>query len=185
MENKQTLEEAAYQARRDYQDEVGKDGMNNCIMLDAIKIEKGFIMGAKWQQEQSTHIGESNEMVTAVEWLEKEINARGPIGEDVPTWLKELYEKAKAMEKEQMEKIRKKLEKAMESKQTAVEWLIDYIKNLETYPYKTFEELKQQAKEMEKEQIINALGVGCQIKPKGLMGYYEMGEQYYEETYKK
>ena len=39
---------------------------------------------------------------TAVEWLEKEINARGPIGENVPTWLKELYEQALEMEKEQI-----------------------------------------------------------------------------------
>jgi len=39
---------------------------------------------------------------TAVEWLVQEINARGPIGEDIPTWLKELYEQAKAMEKEQI-----------------------------------------------------------------------------------
>ena len=49
----ETLEEAAYQARRDYQDEVGKDGMNNCIMFDAMKIQKGFKQGAKWQQERS------------------------------------------------------------------------------------------------------------------------------------
>lgn len=41
--------------------------------------------------------------MTAVEWLEKEIWRRGPIGEDTPTWLKELYEQAKEMEKEQME----------------------------------------------------------------------------------
>jgi hypothetical protein len=40
--------------------------------------------------------------MTAVEWLVQEINARGPIGEDIPTWLKELYEQAKAMEKEQI-----------------------------------------------------------------------------------
>lgn len=39
---------------------------------------------------------------TAVEWLEKEINARGPIEKNVPTWLKELYEQAKEMEKEQI-----------------------------------------------------------------------------------
>jgi hypothetical protein len=38
---------------------------------------------------------------TAVEWLEKEIWKRGAIGEDTPTWLKELYEQAKQMEKEQ------------------------------------------------------------------------------------
>ena len=49
----QTLEEAAYQARRNYQDEVGKDGMNECIMLDAMKIQRGFELGAKWQQEKS------------------------------------------------------------------------------------------------------------------------------------
>jgi hypothetical protein len=36
---------------------------------------------------------------TAVEWLEKEIWKRGPIGEDTPTWLKELYEQAKEMER--------------------------------------------------------------------------------------
>lgn len=39
---------------------------------------------------------------TPVEWLVQQINARGPIGEDIPTWLKELYEKAKAMEKQQI-----------------------------------------------------------------------------------
>ena len=39
---------------------------------------------------------------TAVEWLAKEIWKRGPIGEDTPTWLKELYEQAKQMEKEQI-----------------------------------------------------------------------------------
>ena len=35
---------------------------------------------------------------------------------------------------------------------TAVEWLVDYIKHLEIYPYKTLKELEDQAKEMEKEQ---------------------------------
>ena len=39
---------------------------------------------------------------TAVEWLAKEIWKRGPIGEDTPTWLKELYEQAKQMEKAQI-----------------------------------------------------------------------------------
>jgi len=40
--------------------------------------------------------------MTATEWLEKEIYARGPIGEDTPIWLKELYEQAKEMEKQQI-----------------------------------------------------------------------------------
>jgi hypothetical protein len=38
-------------------------------------------------------------------------------------------------------------------KQTAVEWLVDYIKNLEKYPYKTIQELEEQAKEIEKQQL--------------------------------
>jgi hypothetical protein len=36
--------------------------------------------------------------------------------------------------------------------QTAVEWLVDYFINLETYPYKTIQELIKQAKEMEEQQ---------------------------------
>ncbi len=38
---------------------------------------------------------------TAVEWLEFEINRRGPKEDNPPQWLKELYEQAKEMEKEQ------------------------------------------------------------------------------------
>ena len=40
---------------------------------------------------------------TAVEWLESEINKRGPKENNPPQWLKELYEQAKQMEKEQIE----------------------------------------------------------------------------------
>ena len=39
---------------------------------------------------------------TAVEWLEFEINRRGPTEDNPPQWLKELYEQAKEMEKEQI-----------------------------------------------------------------------------------
>jgi hypothetical protein len=39
---------------------------------------------------------------TAVEWLEFEINRRGPKEDNPPQWLKELYEQAKEMEKEQI-----------------------------------------------------------------------------------
>jgi hypothetical protein len=39
---------------------------------------------------------------TAVEWLEFEINRRGPKEDNPPQWLKELYEQAKDMEKEQI-----------------------------------------------------------------------------------
>jgi hypothetical protein len=40
--------------------------------------------------------------MTSIEWLEKEIWRRGPIGEDTPTWLKELYEQAKEMHKQEI-----------------------------------------------------------------------------------
>jgi hypothetical protein len=41
---------------------------------------------------------------TAVEWLEFEINKRGPKENNPPQWLEELYEQAKAMEREQQER---------------------------------------------------------------------------------
>ena len=41
----------------------------------------------------------------------------------------------------------------------------------------------EQAKAMEKEQIIDAFGVGCQVEATRLIGYHEMSEQYYNETY--
>ena len=72
----------------------------------------------------------------------------------------------------------------METKQTAVEWLFKQLWE-EPKDKMVWYAILDEAKEIEKEQIINALGVGCQIKPTGLIGYYEMGEQYYEETYGK
>ena len=42
--------------------------------------------------------------MTSIEWLEKEIYARGPIGQDTPTWLKELYQQAKEMHKQEITK---------------------------------------------------------------------------------
>jgi hypothetical protein len=41
-------------------------------------------------------------------------------------------------------------------KKTAVEWLIDEITNHINMPFKHFEELKEQAKEMEKQQTVDA-----------------------------
>jgi hypothetical protein len=46
---------------------------------------------------------ESNKQMTAVQWLEFEITRRGPNENNPPQWLKELYEQAKQMEKEQIE----------------------------------------------------------------------------------
>ena len=39
---------------------------------------------------------------TAVQWLIFEIDRRGPKEDNPPQWLKELYNQAKAMEREQM-----------------------------------------------------------------------------------
>jgi hypothetical protein len=66
-------------------------------------------------------------------------------------------------------------------KQTAVEWLVEQISKEEiTFTglraYIKFPELIQQAKEMEKEQIIDA----C----KQCSYSYEEAEQYYNETFK-
>jgi HEPN domain-containing protein len=67
-------------------------------------------------------------------------------------------------------------------KQTAVEWLVDYIKNLEKYPYKTIQELEEQAKEMEKEQIIS---VYWDAYNEGKYSTDKTAEQYYNETFKQ
>jgi hypothetical protein len=73
-------------------------------------------------------------------------------------------------------------------KQTAVEWLISEIKSqliarvteLDLYS------LQQQAKEMEKEQIMDAHGIKTFRTIKMGLDVYEQinGEQYYNETYK-
>ena len=70
-------------------------------------------------------------------------------------------------------------------KQTAVEWLVEqleqhYVK-IDIKNTVVFE----QAKAMEKVQIIDAFGVGCQVESTRLIGYQAMAEQYYNETFKK
>ena len=78
--------------------------------------------------------------------------------------------------------------------QTAVEWLSKQISSSK-YFYKLMEDINsrstiaqsdiiEEAKEMEKEQIINAFGVGCQVESTRLIGYQGMAEQYYNETFK-
>jgi len=67
-----------------------------------------------------------------------------------------------------------------ETKQTAVEWLLDRIEDVDLTE-KLWENVKHQAKEMEKEQIIKAFARGnC------LYGYEtteSMQKIYYEQTY--
>ena len=59
-------------------------------------------------------------------------------------------------------------------KQTAVEWLASYIKGITDL---NCDEIIEQAKQMEKEQIIEAYYEGKEY------GFKEQGEQYYNETY--
>jgi hypothetical protein len=61
-------------------------------------------------------------------------------------------------------------------KQTAVEWLVEQICGDHTSEWQ--EQIKQ-AKEMEKEQIIDAWDNGCEDD-----GIIDNAEQYYNETFK-
>ena len=66
------------------------------------------------------------------------------------------------------------------SKQTAIEYLIQEIKNDALVQAKSTEEWNEVfriAKEMEREQIIDAYYEGKEY------GFKEQGEQYYKETY--
>ena len=68
--------------------------------------------------------------------------------------------------------------------QTAVEWLINQIhkKQYGDYPNLTFENIFKEAKEMEKQQILDAFSRGA---AEGLFGDGASNkEQYYNETYK-
>jgi len=71
-------------------------------------------------------------------------------------------------------------------KQTAVEWLEQQIKLRGITHYFSIRELIEQAKEMEKQQIIEAFDFGdyCVDLPEG--GWkqkYDSPEQYYNENY--
>ena len=79
-------------------------------------------------------------------------------------------------------------------KQTAVEWLENQMKTSK-YFYNLMEDINsrstvaqsdifEQAKEMEKEQIIDAFGVGCQVESTRLIGYQDIADDYYNETFK-
>jgi hypothetical protein len=75
----------------------------------------------------------------------------------------------------------------MKNKQTAVEWLIQriYMSDFEIYNFMKENGDFEQAKAMEKEQIIDAFGIGCHHESKRLVGYHHIAEQYYNETYRK
>jgi hypothetical protein len=65
---------------------------------------------------------------------------------------------------------------------TAVEWLIDELRNKHGLSIDLYSEFEQ-AKEMEKEQIRKAYVAHTEFE--GWKGLPETGEQYYNETFKK
>jgi hypothetical protein len=71
----------------------------------------------------------------------------------------------------------------MESKQTAVEWffehLMPFIEFSDAEKREDVRNVLEQAKEMEREQIIDAVNSQRQL------GWDEKGEQYFTETYGK
>ena len=74
---------------------------------------------------------------------------------------------------------------------TAVEWLVDYLKNIKELPFirqnlnmneqNILDDIIEQAKEMEKQQIIDAINFGDE---RGKIQTYSTAEQYYNETFK-
>ena len=70
----------------------------------------------------------------------------------------------------------------METKQTAVEWLIEELGEYFPHEIGGIHLLVQQAKQIEKEQIKDAFTDGCIGELYELNAYYT-SEKYYEETY--
>ncbi len=66
-------------------------------------------------------------------------------------------------------------------KQTAVEWFEDQVGHSCLMALKEFNEIFEQAKQMEKDQICEAYAIGGSP----LLGPWEFGEDYYNETYKQ
>ena len=71
------------------------------------------------------------------------------------------------------------------AQQTAVEWLQQQYNSGNGFERLLTESEFEQAKAMEKEQMIDAFGVGCQVEATRLIEYHQMAEQYYNEKYGK
>lgn len=65
---------------------------------------------------------------------------------------------------------------------TAVEWLIEMLTEY-NYLNKDADHYFEQAKEMEKEQIIDALFFGIHLEHNNIDSPLERAEQYYNETF--
>ena len=77
----------------------------------------------------------------------------------------------------------------METKQTAVEWVFEQLDGEESLVarlvgFKEYNQIIEQAKAMEKEQIKDAFTDGCIGELYELNAYYT-SEKYYNETYEK
>jgi len=68
----------------------------------------------------------------------------------------------------------------MENKQTPIEWLTEKLRI--EFGFVFSNNIFEQAKEMEKQQIINSYNSGCIDTLKDEM---KLGEQYYNETFKQ
>jgi hypothetical protein len=68
-------------------------------------------------------------------------------------------------------------------KQSSVEWLEEQFEVSHSYINEIFKETIKQAKAMHKEEVINSFGVGCHLESKRLVGYHDIAEQYYNETF--
>ena len=72
------------------------------------------------------------------------------------------------------------------SKKTATQYLIEEIKNdsfVQSKSTQEWNEVFRIALQMEREQIEDAFGVGCQVESTRLIGYHDMAEQYYNEIF--
>ena len=75
------------------------------------------------------------------------------------------------------------------SKQTALQWYIEQCENIKYNPLEkngytiAKEKITKQALQMEREQIVDAFGIGCQVESTRLIGYHDMANQHYNETY--
>ena len=72
----------------------------------------------------------------------------------------------------------------MSNNKTAVDWLFHKLWD-EPKDKLTWYAILKEAKAMEKEQIIDAFGVGCHVESTRLIHYNDMAEQYYNETFIK
>ena len=73
-----------------------------------------------------------------------------------------------------------------QNKQTAVEWLVEQLENHNGVTRQAFENIIQQAKKMEKQQIIDAFGnVSLTGEYDYVMLIRKKAEQYYNEEYGK